>query len=280
LKLGKAANMENKASRPPYPSDVSDEEWAFVEPFLTLIRPDAEQREYELREIYNGVRYIMRAGCAWRYLPHDLPPWWAVYQQYRRWLDAGCFEDLLQAVRKLDRKQAGRPEQPTAAIYDSRTLRSTPESGARAGYDGHKRTEGSKIHLSTDTRGNPLAVEVSPADEQDRTQVGELSEKTQIATANSIKKAFSDQAYTGKEAAQAAERHGIELVVIKLEGVKGGFVLLPRRWVVEHTFAWAARFRRLARDYERLTGVLAGAHIVAFGMLLLHRLLPLLPGSS
>ena len=261
-------------TRKPYPSDVSDEEWAFVEPFLTLIRPDAPQREHDLREVYNGVRYVVRTGCAWRYLPHDLPPWEAVYQQHERWIAAGCYEEILETTRKLARKTVGRDPQPTAAVFDSRTLRSTPESGARAGYDGHKRTNGSKVHLATDTLGHPLALEVSPADEQDRQHVAGLSEKTQTATKNTVNKAFVDQGYTGENAAAAAEQYGIELEVVKVEGVKGGFVLLPRRWVVERTNAWAARFRRLARDYERLDKMLAGCHFAAFGMLLLHRLLP------
>src|SRR5688572_21142110 len=249
--------MENKCTRQPYPSDVCDEEWAFVVPFLSLIRLDATQREYDLREVYNGVRYVLRTGCGWRYVPHDLPPWWAVYQQHRRWIEAGSYEDLLTAARKLARTTVNRQPQPTAAIYDSRTLRSTPESGERAGYDGHKRTNGSKVHLATDTMGNPLALTVSPADEQDRAHVEELSEKTQIATKNGVEKAWVDQGYTGKPAAQAAAQHGIELEVVQVDGIKGGFVLLPRRWVVERTNAWAARFRRLTRDYERLEKVLA-----------------------
>jgi transposase len=272
--------MENSTSRQPYSSDVCDEEWAFVEPFLSLIRADAAQRDYDLREVYNGVRYVMRTGCPWRYLPHDLPPWWAVYQQHRRWIDAGCYEDLLDAARKLARTTANREAQPTAAVFDSRTLRSTPESGARAGFDGHKKTNGSKVHTATDTMGNPVAVLISAADEQERDYVGELSEKTQIATENSVERAWVDQGYTGKAAAEAAAKHGIELEVVKVDGVKGGFVLLPRRWVVERTNAWAARFRRLARDYERLEKVLAGCHFAAFGILLVHRLLPHLAGSS
>lgn len=272
--------MEPELTRKPYPSDVSDEEWAFIEPFLTLIRPDAPQREHDLREVYNGVRYVMRTGCAWRYLPHDLPPWEAVYQQHVRWIEAGCYEDLLTAARKLARTTAGRHPQPSAVVMDSRTLRSTPESGGRAGYDGYKRTNGSKVHTATDTMGTPLTLVVSPADEQDRAHVGELSQKTQIATEGSVEKAFVDQGYTGDAAAEAAEKHGIELEVVKLEGVKGGYVQLPRRWVVERTNAWAARFRRLARDYERLATVLAGSHLAAFGMLLVHRLLAHLSGSS
>jgi transposase len=272
--------METECTRPSYPTDVSDEEWAFIKPFLTLIREDSRQRDYDLREIYNGVRYVLRTGCSWRMVPHDLPPWWAVYQQYRRWVDAGCFEELLAISRELLRTRAGRDAQPSAAVMDSRTLRSPPESGGRAGYDGAKKTNGSKVHLATDTMGNPLALDVSPADEQDRDHVGELSEKIQLATENSVEKGFVDQAYTGARAAAAAAAHGIELEVVKVAGVKGGFVLLPRRWVIERTFAWAARFRRLSRDFERLEKVLIGGHLAVYGMLLVHQLLPHLAGSS
>lgn len=272
--------MEIKSQRLPYPSDVSDEEWAFSEPFLTLMRLDSPQRDHDLREIYNGVRYCMRTGCAWRYLPHDLPPWWTVYQQYRRWVDAGCFDELLATARKLARTSVGREPQPTTAIFDSRTLRSTPESGNRAGFNGHKKTNGSKVHLATDTLGNPLAMVVSSANQDDRVAVEKLSKKTQLATENSVTQATVDQGYTGPAPREAAAKHGIELEVVALEGVKGGFVLLPRRWVIERTNAWAARFRRLARDYERLEKVLVGAHCVAFGMLLLQRLLPHLAQSS
>lgn len=204
--------MENICARPEYPSDVSDEEWAFVEPFPTLITADSPQRKHNLREVYNGLRYVIRTGCAWRYLPHDLPPWWVVHQQHLRWVNAGCFEDLLEATRKLARQQLGRDPQPTAAVFDSRTLRSTPESGGRAGYDGHKKTNGTKTHLATDTVGHPLALAVSPADVQDRDAVEELSEKTQIATENSVEKVFVDQGYTGERAAAAAARHGLDLL--------------------------------------------------------------------
>src|SRR5437879_11237828 len=130
-------------------------------------------------------------------MPSDLRPWEAVYQQSRRWLAAGVFEAMTQDLRRILRSLEGRHEEPSAAIFDSRTLRSTPESGERAGYDGHKRTAGSKVHLATDTMGSPLALTVSPADEQDRAHAEELSEKTQTATKNSVEKAFVDQGYTG-----------------------------------------------------------------------------------
>src|SRR5215213_10193371 len=148
-------------TRKPYPSDVSDEEWAFVAPYLALVREDAPQRNHDLREVFNGLRWIMRTGSAWRYMPHDLPPWAAVYQQARRWLEAGVFEAMAHDLRALLRVLSGRRPQPTAAIFDGRTIQSTPESGPRAGYDGHKKKKGSKVHAAVDTLGYLLALHVT-----------------------------------------------------------------------------------------------------------------------
>src|SRR6266536_663349 len=212
-----------------YPSDVSDDEWGFVAPYLTLMTEDAPQREHSLREVFNGLRWIVRTGAQWRMMPHDLPPWAAVYQQTQRWLKAGVFEAIVDDLRAILRLAQGRNEEPSAAIFDSRTLQSSPESGHRAGYDGAKRRKGSKVHLAVDTLGHLLALHVTPANEQDRAQVAELAE------------------------------------------AKRGFVLLPRRWVVERSFAWMTRFRRLSRDYERLPQTLVGFHLLAFTVLMLHR---------
>jgi transposase len=258
-------------TRKGYPSDVSDEEWAFVAPYLTLMREDAPQREHSLREVFNGLRYIVRTGMQWRMMPNDLPPWYTVYQQTQRWLKAGVFEDMVRDLRMLIREINDRMQQPRAAILDSRTLQSSPESGGRAGYDGHKRRKGSKVHLVVDTLGQLLAIVVTPANEQDRAQVDELARQIQEATGNTVEVAFVDQGYTGDNPAAAAEAHGIRLEVVKLPTAKHGFVLLPRRWVVERSFAWMARFRRLVRDYERLAETLVGLHFIAFAMLMAHR---------
>lgn len=267
-------------TRKPYPSDVSDDEWAFVAPYLALITPDAQQRRHDLREVFNALRYIVRAGAPWRLLPHDFPPWPVVYQQTQRWLAAGCFEAMVHDLRALLRLAAGRNAQPSAAIFDSQTLQSTPESGERAGYNGHKRKQGSKLHMAVDTLGHLLALYVTPANEQDRDLVEELSHAVQEATGESVEVTFVDQGYTGDEPAQAAQEHGIQLEVVKLPEAKRGFVLLPRRWVVERSFAWKTRFRRLVKDYERLPTTFVGLHFVAFVCLMLHQALPLLIGSS
>lgn len=264
--------LNTNPPRRAYPSDVSDQEWAFLAPYLTLMRLDAPQREHELREVFNALRWLVRTGAQWRYIPHDLPPWAAVYQQTLRWLEAGCFEAIVNDTRTVLRETAGKKAQPTAAILDSRTLRSTPESGARAGYDGHKKVNGSKIHLAVDTMGHLLALLVTAADEQDRALVGELTERIQEVTGNHVELAFVDQGYTGEAAASAAQEQGVELSVVRLSKPKRGFVLLPRRWVVERSFGWMSRFRRLARDSERLPDMLAAFHLVAFGAIMLSRL--------
>ncbi len=268
--------MERKA----YPSDISDDEWAFVAPYLTLMREDAPQRDYELREVFNGLRWLVRAGAPWRMMPNDLPPWHTVYQQTQRWLAAGVFEAMVHDLRALLRLAAGRDEQPSAAIFDARTLQSTPESGAKAGYDGAKRRKGRKVHMAVDTLGYLLALHVTPANEQERRQVDELATQVQEVTGDSVDVAFVDQGYTGEQAADDAAAHGIELIVVKLAEAKKGFVLLPKRWVVERSFAWAARFRRLARDDERLPETLAGLHFLGFAILMLKRFVVHLINSS
>src|ERR1700678_3719046 len=229
-------------TRKSYPSDVTDAEWEFLTPYLTLMREDAPQREHSLRDLFNAVRYLVKTGCQWRFIPHDLPPWFAVYQQARRWLQAGVFEAINHDLRIMVRILAERNEQPSRVILDGRTLQSTPESGERAGFDGAKKKKGSKVHAAVDTLGNLLALKVTPANEQEREQVGELAADVQEVTGGNVQIAFVDQGYTGENAAEQARANGIELEVVKHTEPKKGFVLLPRRWVVERTFGWFGRF--------------------------------------
>ena len=272
--------MNTATVRDAYPSDVSDEEWSFVAPYLTLMKADAPQRDHDLREVFNGLRWIVRTGSPWRYMPHDLPPYHTVYQQTQRWLRAGAFEAIVADLRVLIRLGEGKSEQPTAAIFDSRTLGSTVESGQRAGYDGAKKRKGSKVHLAVDTLGELLALVVTPANAQDRAQVEALAAAVQDATGDTIELAYVDQGYTGEDAAAAADGWGIRLEVVKLPEAKRGFVLLPRRWVVERSFAWMSRFRRLAKDYERLAETVAGLHLVACSISMHGRLMQLLAAQS
>ena len=265
-------------ARRPYPTDVSDEEWAFVAPYLTLMREDAGQRAHPLREVFNGLRYVVRGGVTWRLLPNDLPPWAAVYQQTQRWLTAGVFEAMVHDLRVVLRLAAvdahdgaGRGPHPSAVVLDGAVLQSTPESGPRAGYSGHKRKKGSKLHLAVDTLGHLLALRVTPADVDERAEVAALAAEVQAVTDGRVELAYVDQGYTGAAAEGAAAAAGVALEVVKLPEAKRGFVLLPRRWVVERSIAWMRRFRRLARDYERLPETLAGLHYLAFACVLLAR---------
>lgn len=227
--------------RKPYPTDVSDEEWSFAAPYLTLMDQHAPQREHDLREVFNALR----------------------------WLDAGCFEAMVSDLRSVIRVAQGRRGQPSAVVMDGRTLQSCCESGPRAGYDGYKRKRGSKVHMAVDTLGHLLAVHVTPADEQERAQVQRLCEDVQQATGHTVELAWADQGYTGEAASKAAQDNGIDLHIVKLPEAKKGFVLLPRRWVVERSFGWLARFRKLSRDYERLPEVLGGLHFLVFAVLML-----------
>jgi len=267
-------------ARKPYPSDVTDDEWAFVAPYVTLMREDAPQRQHDLREVFNGLRWIVRTGSPWRYMANDLPPWEAVCQQGQRWIRAGIFEAMVHDLRELLRMVTGRDPRPSATILDSRTLQSTPESGHRAGYDGAKRKKGSKVHMAVDTLGHLLALQVTPADEQDRSRVNQLARDVQKVTGKSVELAFVDQGYTGEKPAEDAAKQGIKLEVVKLPEAKRGFVLLPRRWVVERSFAWLARFRRLSKDYERLSATLKTMHFIAFACILLKCLLGGIGGSA
>jgi transposase len=259
-------------ARKPYPSDVSDEEWDFVASYLTLMTEDAPQRAHDLREVFNAMRWIVRTGSPWRYMPNDLPPWEAVYQQSQRWLASGVFAAMTQDLRRILRLLEGRREEPTAAVFDSRTLQSTPESGTRAGYDGAKRKKGSKVHMAVDTLGHLLSLHVTPADQQDRTQVGKLAREVQKRTGKSVELAYVDQGYTGERPAEAAKKQRIELSVVKLPEAKRGFVLLPRRWVVERTFAWLLNYRRHRCDYEVLTATSEAMIQISMIHLLLKRL--------
>ncbi len=200
--------MENDlCPRKPYPSDVSDEEWSFVVPYLSLMSEDAPQRRHDLREVFNALRWIVRAGAPWRLLPNDFPRWEAVYQQTQRWITAGCFAAMVHDLRAMLRWSAGRADQPTAVIIDSATRQSTPESGHRAGYDGHKKRKGSKIHAAVDTLGDLLAVQVTPANASERAQIGALAAAVQEVTGQSVELGFVDQGYTGEDPAAAAAGH-------------------------------------------------------------------------
>jgi transposase len=267
-------------TRQPYPSDLTDAQWKRIEPHVPKPKPGGRPASVDRREIVNASFYVVREGITWRALPHDFPPWRTVYQQTQRWIRAEVFEAIVADLRVLIRLGEGKNEQPTAAIFDSRTLQGSVENGNRGGYDGHKKRKGPKLHLAVDTLGEFLALVVTPANVQDRTQVEELAARVQEATGGTIEVGFVDQGYTGEDAIQAAAGWGIRLEVVKLPEARQGFVLLPRRWVVERSFAWLTRFRRLVKEYERLPETLAGLHLVAFTTVMLGRMVKLLLAGS
>ena len=196
-------------------------------------------------------------------------------QHTQRWLKEGVFEALVNDLRQLWRVAAGRKEQPAGAFFDSRPLQASPESGARAGDDGAKRRKRSKVQVAVDTLGQLLALRPTPANEQDREHVAALAAQGQGVTGQSVAVACVDHGSTGDQPLAAVAKPGIRLEVVKLPEVEKGCVLWPRLWVVERRFAWTARFRRLARDYERLPQTLAGLHFLAFAIRVLHRFIHL-----
>lgn len=259
-------------NRRAYPSDVSDDVYAFVLPYLVLKPEQAAQRKHPLREVLNALIWVSRTGAQWDYLPHDFPPPDVVRSQAARWFAAGCFENAVHDLRLLLREQQQRHAEPSAFILDSRTLQSTPESGHRAGFDGAKKRKGTKMHLAVDTLGHLLAVLASPANEQDRAQVKDLCQAVQEVTGGSIEVAFADQGYSGEDAATQASDANVSLIVVKRPEAAKGFILLPKRWVVERSFAWCSRFRRLGRDLERLSSTLIGFHFLAACVLMTSKL--------
>ena len=260
-------------SRQVYPSDVSDEEWAFVVSYLTLIREDAGQRVHALRDVFDAVRKDGEGGLPGAHVARVTfrPGKWWSSKPNAGWRQA-ALKSWFMTYASCCACGRNAPHAPQRRSWMDALCRGSPERGGRAGYAGYKRKKGSKVHVAVDTLGNLLALLVTPANEQERAQVGALAKQVQQATQRSVKLAYVDQGYTGEKPAAEAAAHGIELEVVKLAVAKRGFVLLPRRWVVERSFAWLARFRRLARDYERLPATLAGLHWLAFTSLLLSNL--------
>jgi transposase len=256
-----------------YPSDVEDAEWEFIAPYLARISPESPQRKHNLREVFNALRYLVRTGVPWRYLPDTFPPWEAVYQQTQRWIAAQCFEQVVDDLRMLLREAQGRDADPTRTIVDSQTLQGSIESGERAGYDAGKKKKGSKVHIAVDTLGHLVSLLVTPASVQDREMIAAIANDIQEVTGDGVEVMYADSGYSGEDCQEAARGEGMELVVVKRPAGAKGFVLLPKRWVVERSFGWKSRFRRLVRDYERLPETVAGLHFCAFAILMLTRLL-------
>ena len=232
-----------KAQR--YQSDLTDAEWRVIEPHLPEPRATGRPRSWAMREIVNGIFYVMRAGCAWRLLPTDFPPWGTIYRWFATFRDDGRFEAINHTLVMTDRERVGREASPTGAIIDSQSVK-TAEAGGPRGYDAGKKINGRKRHALVDTDGRGLVLEPHPASIQDRDGGGPLLRASRGAFPF-IKKVFADSGYAGDKVAKATV---IAVEIVRKNPDQVGFAVQPRRWVVERFFAWIGRNRRLAKDFE------------------------------
>jgi transposase len=248
-----------------YASDLTDAEWALLEPLLPPPCDQGRPRSWPMREIVNAISYVLRSGCPWRLLPSDFPPWRTVYRWFAAWRDEGLFERVNHTLVMADRARSGREASPTAAVIDSQSVK-TSESGGPRGYDAAKRVTGRKRHALVDTDGRALLLMPHPASVQDRDGAGPVLRASRRPFPF-IERIFADAGYAGERVATATR---IAVEIVKKEPDQVGFAVHPRRWVVERFFAWLGRNRRLAKDFEA-TIASATAFLYAASVLLLTR---------
>ena len=255
-----------------YPTDLSDAEWECLTRHLPAKRPRGRPCGHPVRAILDAIFYLLRTGCPWRYLPRDFPPWQTVYYHFRRFRLTGTWHHILAALRVAERRSVGKQPQPSAAIMDAQSVKTVGESASISGYDGHKRVKGRKRHLLVDTLGLPISISVTPADTHDKVGAWRLLAGLKPLVPR-LTKIWADGAYTsGKLARWCKGYGGWDLEIVGRDPETRGFAVQPRRWVVERSFAWLVRNRRLRIDYERKVQTSEALIEVAFIRLLLRRL--------
>ena len=234
-----------------FPCSLSDAEWDCLQRFLPPRSPHGRLRRHCLRSVFDALFYVLRTGCPWRYLSSDFPPWQTVYYHFRQFCRTGVWTHLWREVRTAERRRVGKDTHPSAAIMDSQSVKTVEESARICGFDAHKHVKGRKRHLLVDTLGLPLSVYVTPADMHDVQGARRLLSGLKYFVPR-LTRIWADAAYRGQELADWCKAHGDwDLDVVERAAGVRGFAVVPKRWIVERTFGWLSRYRRMSKDYER-----------------------------